>query len=565
MAAGRAVLLGLLTAAAASVVAQTFRERVEVELVRVELLATDGKGHAVTRLRPTEVHVKVDGRPVTIESLEAPVPSLPELPAARGPALVPTAPTAEAAPLSTPAAARPKYYLAVLADETSSEQSNRQVAYKQLFDFLQDPLPPDIKVLLMRFDGTLHVECPWTADAERVRRTVGTMSQHRAAPLLGVPGQLSGNPEQGSFNLQLEAMEAIVHVRSSLAGLFDALRVFPESRGRKALFVVTDGAPFLAPSEVAKELIATSPSGGLAVPRGGNEIDYDRDLLVDSLAWNRTRSASLLKEIAQLALLRGIEIHPVRTAPHDFDGRVRTDRAFHERALGGTVRDRRSLRNADTIPTTDIAAGQNMERMAETTGGEAILSRRFFDDSLRKEIAAKDAACALMFRDPYKGDHRFHRIDISIDRPGAELRYRRGYRILDVREALVEGVANRLHLSADQNPLGVRLQVESLGKQNGSAVAEITVAYPAPPQAGGGAANASAAVRVVGICAVRNGRLSEPIDFSGAAEATFLDGGTWLVRSGRVKVKPGAYRWSFAVRDEQTGITSYLTFDRALP
>jgi hypothetical protein len=30
-------------------------------------------------------------------------------------------------------------------------------------------------------------------------------------------------------------------------------------------------------------------------------------------------------------------------------------------------------------------------------------------------------------------------------------------------------------------------------------------------------------------------------------------------------LKPGAYRWSFAIRDEQTGITSYLTFDRKLP
>jgi hypothetical protein len=40
---------------------------------------------------------------------------------------------------------------------------------------------------------------------------------------------------------------------------------------------------------------------------------------------------------------------------------------------------------------------------------------------------------------------------------------------------------------------------------------------------------------------------------------------TWLVRSGQVRLKRGAYRWSFAIRDEQTGITSYLTFDRKLP
>jgi len=47
--------------------------------------------------------------------------------------------------------------------------------------------------------------------------------------------------------------------------------------------------------------------------------------------------------------------------------------------------------------------------------------------------------------------------------------------------------------------------------------------------------------------------------------ATDRQGAVWLVRSGRVRLKPSAYQWSFAVRDEQTGITTYLTFDRALP
>ncbi|HYT32206.1 MAG TPA: hypothetical protein VEO37_06395, partial [Thermoanaerobaculia bacterium] len=98
----------------------------------------------------------------------------------------------------------------------------------------------------------------------------------------------------------------------------------------------------------------------------------------------------------------------------------------------------------------------------------------------------------------------------------------------------------------------------------GNALAEITVAYPAPPQAGG-RASAEGTVRILGVCAVRNGRLSDPIDLSGRPEQTRIGETVWLVRSGRVSVKPGSYRWSFAVRDDQTGITSYLTFDRALP
>ena len=59
--------------------------------------------------------------------------------------------------------------------------------------------------------------------------------------------------------------------------------------------------------------------------------------------------------------------------------------------------------------------------------------------------------------------------------------------------------------------------------------------------------------------------IRDSIDLSGRPEQTRLGDAVWLVRSGRVSMKPGSYRWSFAVRDDQTGITSYLTFDRALP
>jgi VWFA-related protein len=457
--------------------------------------------------------------------------------------------------------------MAFLVDETSSEQSNRQTVYKQLFEFFQKSLPSDVEVLLMRFNGALHIETPWTSDAGRLRGGVAAMSQRKAAPLLGAPGQISDNPEQGAFNLQLEAMNAVIHVRTSLAGLFDALRVFPESPGRKSLFVVTDGAPFLAPSEIAKDLIATSPTtnvGAFPLPRSLQEPDYDRDLLFDSLAWSRSRSASMLTEVTRLAVLRDIEVHPVRSAAHDFDGRVRADRGFHDRARAPSRKPLETPRDAAAPPTTDIAAGQGMEATAETTGGDAILSRRFLQDGVRREVSLRDAAYALSFRDPFAGDHRFHKIEVTSQKPGVQLRYRRGYRVLDTRESLVQGITNRLQLPADENPLGIRLQLDSLGKESGNAVAEITVAYPAPPEAGG-RASAEGTVRIFGICAVRNGRLSDPIDLSGRPEQTRIGETVWLVRSGRVSVKPGSYRWSFAVRDDQTGITSYLTFDRALP
>jgi VWFA-related protein len=557
---------------AAILAAQGFRERVDVELVRVELLARDGRGQFLTDLRPSEIRVTVDGKPVAIESFEAPtllpvIPSAPPRP--ETPPLAASGAVAAASP--APAAAH-SYSMAILVDETSSEQSNRQAALRELFDFLHGDLPPGVEVLLMRFDGALRVECPWTSDVERLRRTAAAIAQHRFAAVLGTPGRLSDNPDKGVSRVDFDAIEAVGRSRNSLAGLFDALRQFPDKPGRKALFFVTDGAPFMTPYEIARDLLQSSASsigpedGPDAQRRAGLEADRDSDLLHDSLAWDRKHSGSLLIDVARLALLRGVEIHPVRSAAHDFDGRVRADRGFNSRATanGGRPLSPRSIRSPDTPPLTDIASGQGMEAAAETTGGQAVLSRRLFHDELIREVSSRDAAYELSFRDPYRGDHRFHAIAIALDRKGADLRYRRGYRILDVRESLIEAAANRLHVPADRNPLGVRLQLDSLGEQNGMAGARITVAYPAPPEAGGSVAGAGS-VDVLGLCAVRDGALSEPIDLSGKADRTSLSDSTWLVRSGQFRIKRGAYRCSFAIRDDQTGITSYLTFDRRLP
>jgi VWFA-related protein len=563
---------GLGVVVAAALCAQSFRERVNVELVRVEVLALDGKGRPVPGLKADDFTVLVDGRPVKAESFEearAAASSLPPIPEASQPAPA----LSESAPATAPPAAAVtpgRYFLAVLVDETSSEQSNRQSTLREVFRFLQTSLPPGVEALLMRFDGTLHIVCPWTSDTERLRQGALAISQHRYAPRLNQPG-LSRDPSQGLANiLQLDAMEAVGHVRTSLAGLFDSLRLFPETAGRKALFVVSDGAPFLTPAELAKDLIATSDTAfdrELArYSRAAREAEYDRDLLQDSLAWSRTHSASLLTDIARLALIRGIEIHPVSSAAHDLGVGVRTERAFSGRATAAAGRslDRSSTRNASATPTSDLTAHASMEAVAEATGGEAVLSRRSLEEGLKREMDTRDAAYVLAFRDPFAGDHRFHKIEISSAKGDLSLRYRRGYRILDTREALMEATVNHLYVPADQNDLGVRLQIESLGIESGRAAARITVAYPAPPEAGG-KASAGGAVQIIGVCAVRDGKLSEPIDLGGQADPAESGGRTFLVRVGRLNLLPGAYRFSFAIRDEQTGITSYLTFDRKLP
>ena len=73
--------------------------------------------------------------------------------------------------------------MAILADETSSEQSNRQAAYREVFGFFRKGVPADVRIELLRFDGKLRVVCPWTTDPERLERGAAELGRRRVARL----------------------------------------------------------------------------------------------------------------------------------------------------------------------------------------------------------------------------------------------------------------------------------------------------------------------------------------------------------------------------------------------
>jgi hypothetical protein len=170
--------------------AQTFRENVDVGLVRVEVLATGSGGRPIRGLRAAQLSVKVDGRAVPIVGFEAPPAEAPR--DARGsaapvPAQPPPAANTEVT-ASPPAAPLRASYVAFFVDETSSEQSNRQATLAELFHFLKNGLAPNTQLLFLRFNGAVRIECPWTSDSDAARRCAAAIAQHRAAPRLGMPG-----------------------------------------------------------------------------------------------------------------------------------------------------------------------------------------------------------------------------------------------------------------------------------------------------------------------------------------------------------------------------------------
>jgi VWFA-related protein len=558
-----------------SLTAQTHQESVEVSLVRVDLFVSDSAGNSVRDLKPSEVRLKVDGHDqpiVAVETVTQPIvpASVTSTAAVQKQTSAPTEPAVQAAAPSPtavpPAPGIAAYAMAVFVDETSSEQFNRTAVYHQLAEFLQKPLPPGNLVLLERFDGKLHVECPWTSDVEKLRTALSNMGSHSFMPRIGQPGRISpaGGAGGTASSNTLAYMAVSDALLASSSGLIEAIRTYPATVARrKSLIVVTDGAPFLTASELVQEIIASSESSADRMPPQAQgdairrEIEHDNALITE-MAARPPRWFSQMTDATQLAVHRDIEIIPARSAMFDAEaGGLTADMERRgTRSMDSAISSQAITRRAAESPGAAKAwAASGMEQMASVTGGEAILSRARIGDQLRSEVDREKIGYVLTFRDPYPGDRKYHQIDIRVDRAKTKLRYRHGYRVLGSQEGFAERAVAGLYEEPKDNPLGARIETKVLRRTSKMVEFGVVVSYLLPA---GTPAGTPRRVLVVGVSADKSGRRSEPFWINAAGRLESHSEGVLLLAPIRLRIDPQTAALSLGVRDVTTGLSSFF-------
>jgi VWFA-related protein len=549
--------IALLLAGSTVLVGQGVREDVRVELVRVDLRVTDKKGNPVRDLSSEDLRIFVDGKLAKIEGLdpwnrvsfETVREELPPLPVS--------------APLAAEPAATPKpppLFLAVLIDETSISTENRTPSMRRLDHTLRD-LPADVRLQLLYYEGQLRVAIPWTTDAGAVRKALAV--QRKAGPRIGPPG--GSNPTAFPRLLGTATLDAMSVRRFQLEAIDayqEALRHFPSEPGRKGLIVVTEGGPFLSPINVADEAIERQPdeqqAAALYGPSAQQMLDRQEslsgDLAFESFSGRRLSWTTQMRVLTTEANRREIALYPFRAA--DF-----SQSAWAQGSRGGAeipISD--SQRRQMTTLRSFSAAGIQMEFVADETGGTAMLSRGAFGDEVEKVVERRTEGYLLTFRDP-TGDHYDHGIRLETNRPGLELSYRRSYRVRPPQDRLLDAAEDALTARRNDNRLGARVKIESLGRDGRDVVARVSVLYPAvagvpvdpPPQ-----------VQVAGALLSGEGYRSQPFHAEGPG-FLLLQGDVKLVsRTFAMKIRPGQYLWSLAIRDAASGETTFLTFEKSL-
>lgn len=220
---GAALVLGVATSLATGRAQEPVREDVTVSLVEVTLHVTDKQGRVVPGLGNEDFQLFVDGKPVTIESVEwvgavsGAVPSRTETrEVVGGPS--PTSP-------ETPAEPPGRLFVMVFQSHIEGQKDEGLMRMKrQALSFL-DTLGPSDEVALLVFGSRLWLSQDFTSDKAVLRKAI------HAAPRKEET-ERAANPEGLSIgaHLSLEDERGATSMEKGLAAIGRALRPLPGSK-----------------------------------------------------------------------------------------------------------------------------------------------------------------------------------------------------------------------------------------------------------------------------------------------------------------------------------------------
>lgn len=560
------VLVSLTLGIAALASAQAFRESVRVGLVTVRLDVRGHDGRPLQDLKASEVKLRVDGKDVPIEGLDR----VEAVTSSAGPKPAESA-SASAPPSASPEVAAPPspdLYLAILVDETSTNSLDRRDVHRQIESFLNGKMGPGVHLMLERFDGRLRTECPWTSDASQLLAAAKKMSKRTFDSRMPSPSALADEIRNGrkASNVELEVDMA---ARRSFDGIFQALLQFPaDVSGRKGLVFVSDGTPLMAPFDLSLML-----AGQDAAARDHRSLEHGDDLHVmlqdqalstlsvfgasSDATWAR-RMAVIIRKALEL----DIAFYPVDSEATERGTNPGASSKWQTRAMPG-VQGGAALPVSSSGMTARIAVTQSMSSMAETSGGQAILVSNQLSDRLGTVVAERASGYVLTFRDPTPGDFRFHKIEIAIERPGAKVTCRRGYRVRSDEERTLDAVVANLNMPGAENPLHAKVSFEELRKESGRNIIAMRLEYPRPPEAPG-LGTGERDIQIWAICSDDEGNRAKPISRKAKAQRLSAEESGPFGDAIQLGLPPGPYTWSIALKDVPSGLTSFLVVKKVL-
>jgi VWFA-related protein len=493
----------------------TFGEAVEVNVVNVDVYATDKSGKRVNDLRQGDFEVKEDGKGVAITNfvpVRLPSPGSPQTPSSQQ---APNSPALSGEPLTrTPG---DSWNLVVYVDNSNIQPSHRTRVLRQLREFLAHSLSPGDQVMLVTSDAVLKVWQPFTSDPaalDAALQGIEKVSAHgpeidlerkHAFESMMTIQEISlldpTDPVPCPLNIAQPAHDFASSRRSEIRRSLSALSILVNSLsgvpGRKALLHVSDGIPAVPGEELFQflvELCGGSGTGGLGrnpVPsKAGGRGETDRGATLDPLTVYDAReygprayqassqgpsdsqAYSVAKELATLVAhanahqvtLYTLQASGVSGTEASDPGFGPGDRLFQFPSIGSALR---------------ASLQESLQTLADGTGGRAILNANDWRPELAGLREDFSTFYSLGYTPVHNGDGKEHKIEVRVKRPGIRLRYRLSYRDKPVIEKAVDRTLAALLYGIEDNPMQIAIDVgEQVPGPSGTIAVPIRLRIP---------------------------------------------------------------------------------------
>jgi len=412
--------------------------RVTTRMVLVDTVALDKEGHPIKGLKADDFTLTEGGVPQRIASFservaEAAKPAPP-------PVLPPHVTTNR--PVVMQANAENKTIAVLLLDGLNTPPQDQIFVKQQMLKFLARQYDPNTKLAVIALTNKLAVlqnftQDPlllrgaldrYTAETPAMARTGGqidTTSPLASAPTVNLPAQATGGPTTSGpdpglpatlaaggsnssiaediaymmdrFQKESENFSRDTRVSTTLAALEQISRFMSGQGGRKVLLWFSTGFPF--------SVVGDSPSAMEAERNYGDQIRRTINLLNDAHVATYTIDAG--------GLIPSSLGDPSQSG-RDPDGKVHLG-IDANRALSGESFQRFSTHDA-------------METIARDTGGRYFGNTNDLNNAIQSALHESSSYYMLgYYPSNKKWDGKFRNIKLQVNRPGTQLRYRRGY------------------------------------------------------------------------------------------------------------------------------------------
>ncbi|HVS01927.1 MAG TPA: VWA domain-containing protein [Thermoanaerobaculia bacterium] len=450
-----AVALLAATSAAAAEAPPAFAERIEVQLIDVEVLVTDRHGVPVTDLRREDFRVFEDGAEVPITHFSRHVAAPAGAPAAAGEEVAET----------------PPLHLAVFLDDVHIGPMGRQRALRQLANELGGGLRPEDRVMVAIYDGAVRVALPFTTDRKALRRVLEDETRLSVAGLLV---QQERRFAVDSAYRDASSIQACLYMETIVANFSDieAVRVRQAQRafgsfvdslrgidGRKAVLHVSDGIPLRAGAELADYAYELCGGSGATQGQPGatdvvimdTEVDRYNPQFggMDSARYDMTAG---WRELTARANAGNVSIYTFQAGQPD--GAQLSSAAD---ALGTTSVATKARRSGGLQDTLFL--------LAEQTGGRASLHGSDISADVATSLVDLREYYLLSYQPVGAAGPGVRKIRVEVARPGVQVRHRRAYRPRSPDEQVADQLLARLLYGAPER--ASRLSLERAGEQGG--------------------------------------------------------------------------------------------------